>query len=186
MSTLDNPNQELPNTPFWDTVLRYGLYCAGAYVVLSLLIYLTSFNMMTIGGMIVFYASIFAVGFVFASMAMRHQRDRLDGGYITYGKALLVGLLTVFIGVFVSSFWNYVLINFIDPNYAANLKEQFVETWGERMPADALEEALEGFDKAGDLLTILKQGLIGGGIYGLIVGLITAAFMKKQPEITMR
>ncbi len=186
MDSLDTPNPSAPNAPIWNTVLRYGLYCAGGYVVLSLLIYLINFNMMSIGGMIVFYLCLFAVGFAFAAISIRYQRDQLDGGYIGYGKALLVGLLTVFIGVFISSFWNYILVNFIDPQYAENLKEQFVETWGEQMPADALEKALEGFDKAGDLLTILKQGLIGGGIYGLIIGLITAAFMKKQPEINIR
>lgn len=186
MSTLDSPNQQSPNTPIWDTVLRFGAYCAGAYVVMSLLMYLVNFNMMSIGGMVAFYVSTFAVGFVFAIMAMRHQRDRLDGGYISYGKALLIGLLTVLIGTFVSSLWNYVLINFIDPDYVANLKEQFVETWSERMPPEALEKALEGFDKAGDIGSNLKNGLLGGAIYGLIVGLISAAFMKKQPEISIR
>jgi hypothetical protein len=186
MSTLDSPHQPASTTPIWNTVLRYGLYAAGAYIALSLIMYLTSFNMMTIGGGITYYVCLFAIGAVFAVMATRHQRDQLDGGYIGYGKALLVGLLTVFIGVFISSLWGYVLINFIDPGYVDNLKEQFVETWGEQMPADALEEALEGFDKAGDPLAILKQGVMGGGIFGLIVGLITAAFMKKQPEISMR
>ncbi|MBV6439166.1 MAG: DUF4199 domain-containing protein [Haliscomenobacteraceae bacterium CHB4] len=186
MSTLDSPSQQLPNVPIWDTILRYGAYCTGGYVVMSLLMYLINFNMMSIGGMVVFYITLFAVGFVFAVMAMRHQRDQLDGGYISYGKALLVGLLTVFIGVFVSGLWNYVLINFIDPNYVANLKERFVESWGERMPPEALEKALEGFDKAGDLGSILMNGLTGGAIYGLIIGLIAAAFMKKQPEISIR
>lgn len=186
MSSLDFPNQPSSATPIWDTVLRYGLYAAGAYIALSLIMYLTNFNMMTIGGMITYYGSSLAIGAVFAIMAIRHQRDQLDGGYISYGKALLVGLLPVFIGVFISSLWGYVLVNFIDPGYVDMLKEQFVETWGEQMPAEALEEALEGFDKAGDMFVILKQGLMGGAIFGLIVGLITAAFMKKQPEISMR
>jgi hypothetical protein len=164
-------------------VLRYGLYCAGAFVVLSLLLYLVNFNMMTFGGMAVFYLLLLGISFTFAIMAQRTQRDQVDGGYITYGKALLVGLTTVLLGVFVSSFWNYILVNFIDPGYVDTLKEQFVETWGDRMPAEALEQTLEGFDKSGDLFTIIKQGLFGGVIYGLIVGLISAAFTKKQPEI---
>lgn len=186
MSTLDAPNQPASATPIWDTVLRYGLYAAGGYIALSLIMYLTNFNMMTIGGMITYYSTSLAIGAVFAVMAIRHQRDQLDGGFIGYGKALLVGLLTVFIGVVISSLWGYVLINFIDPGYVDMLKEQFVETWGEQMPADALEKTLEGFDKSGDILAILKQGLMGGAIFGLIVGLVTAAFLKKQPEISMR
>lgn len=186
MDTLDSSPRTLPNNPIWDTVLRYGLYCAGAFVVLSLLFYLINFNMMSMGGMAIFYILLLGIGFTFAIMATRAQRDQIDGGYITYGKAVLVGLLTVFIGVFISSFWNYILVNFIDPGYVDALKEQFIETWGERMPAESLEQALEGFDKSGDLFQIVKQGLIGGVIYGLIVGLISAAFLKKQPEISIR
>lgn len=186
MDTLDSPDVQTPNTPIWNTVLRYGAYCGGAYIAFSLLMYLINFNMMSLGGLFVLYGSTLAIGFVFATMAIRHQRDQLDGRYIGYGKALLVGLLTVLIGVFISSLWNYVLVNFIDPNYVANLKEQFVEAWGESMPAEALEKSLEGFDKTGEFGTALINGLTGGGIFGLIVGLITAAFMKKQPEINIR
>jgi len=186
MDTLDTPNPQMSNTPIWNTVLRYGGYCAGAYVAFSLLMYLINFNMMSLGGLVVLYGSMFAIGFVFATMAIRYQRDQLDGRLISYGKALLVGLLTVLIGMFVSDLWNYVLVNFIDPGYVDNLKAQFEEAWGDKMPAEALEQALQGFDKAGDLFANLKQGLIGGGIFGLIIGLITAAFLKKQPEINIR
>ena len=102
MSILDTPDQASANTPVWNTVLRYGLYCAGAYVALSILIYLVNFNMMSMGGLAVYYASLLVIGFVFAAMAIRYQRDQLDGRYITYGKALLVALGTVFIGVLIS------------------------------------------------------------------------------------
>jgi hypothetical protein len=96
-----------------------------------------------------------------------------------------VALLTVFIGVFISSVWNYVLVNFIDPDIISAMKDDFVETWGQSMPQEALDKALEGFDKAGDVGPTLKNALIGGLIYGLIIGLISAAFMKRQPEVKM-
>jgi membrane protein DedA with SNARE-associated domain len=182
MDTLNTPTSQ----PIWNTVLRYGSYCAGAMVFFSLLSYLTNFNMMSLSGIIILYLVLFAIGFTFAALAMRHQRDQLDGGYIGYGKALAIGLLTVMIGMFVSGLWNYVLVNFIDPNIVATLKEQFMEGWGKNMPPEALEKALEGFDKAGELGTNLINSLTSGGFVGLIVGLITAAFMKKQPEISIR
>jgi len=186
MDTSNTPSNQSGNTPIWSTILRYGSYTAGAFVVFSLLTYLVNFNMMSFSGIAVLYGSILIIGFVLASMAIRYQRDQLDGGYISYGKALLVGSLTVLLGMFLSGFWNYVLINFIDPNYVNTLKEQFLETWGGSMPPEALEQALEGFDKSGELLSTLKSSLMGGVIFGLIVGLITAAFMKKQPEMNIR
>lgn len=186
MDTSNTPSNQSRNTPVWNTILRHGSYAAGAFVVFSLLTYLVNFNLMSFSGIAVLYGAMFIIGFVFASMAIRYQRDQLDDGYISYGKALLIAMFTVLIGMFVSGLWNYVLINFIDPNYVATLKEQFVETWGGSMPPEALEQALEGFDKSGDLVSNLKSSLIGGLVVGLIVGLITAAFMKKQPEMNIR
>lgn len=183
---MESSSQSSPaaTSPIWNTVLRYGAYAGGGIVLLSLLIYLTNFNVMAISGMAVFYGAMLLVNFGAAIMAIRYQRDDLDGGYISYGKALLVGLLVVLVGTFISGLWNYLLVNFIDPNYVAGMKEQFVEAWGDKMPAENLEEALEGFDKAGDLFTNLKNGIVGGIFFGLFVGLISAAFLKKQPEIS--
>lgn len=50
------------------------------------------------------------------------------------------------------------------------------------MPQEALEKTLEGFEKAGDLVEILKNAVISGTIFGLIVGLITAAILKRDPK----
>jgi hypothetical protein len=185
MDTLDySPKPSV--APIWNTVLINGAYCGGAFVAVSLLMYLLNANLMSMGGIIILYGSIFVVGAILAVIAIRHQRDQLDGGNISFGKALLVGWFTVFIGMFISGLWNFVLINYIDPNYIVTLKEQFMETWGQNMPEDALEEALEGFEKSGELLNTLKSSLFGGLFFGLIIGLITAAIMKKHPDISIR
>lgn len=185
MDSLDNSSQPM-SAPIWTTALTYGAYCGGVFVVSSLLMYLASVNLMSLSGVAILYGSIFAIGSTFAVLSIRHQRDHLDGGNISYGKALLVGLVTVFIGVVISGFWNYILINFIDPNYIAVMKEQFMDAWGENMPQEALEQAMEGFEKTGELGSTLKSSLFGGIFFGLIIGLITAAFLKKQPEISIR
>lgn len=177
MNSIDTPAP----SPIWNTVLRYGGICGGIMVLFSLVTYLADMDMMSISGVLILYGAIFAIGFTTAAMAMRYQRDQLDNGVISYGKALAVGLLVVLIGMFISGMWNYVLVNFIDPEYLSRMKEQFTATWGDRMPEESLDEALAGFDKAGDILQTLKSSLIGGTIFGLIVGLITAGFMKREP-----
>lgn len=186
MNTSESPAQQNANPAIWNTVLRYGAYCGGTLAAFSLLTYLLDVNLMSLSGIIILYATMFAIGFVYAAMATRYQRDRLDGGYIGYGKALLVCLLTVLIGILISGLWNFVLVNFIDPDIVGKMKEQFLETWGESMSEEAREKALEGFDKAGNLGSTLLSSLSTGVFVSLIVGLITAAFMKKQPEISVR
>ncbi|HLP95929.1 MAG TPA: DUF4199 domain-containing protein [Saprospiraceae bacterium] len=181
---MDNLDTPVPSKQLdWNNILRQGAFAGLALTAFSIITYLLNVNLMAISGIALLYSVMFAVSFTFAIMAIKYQRDKLDGGYISYGKALLIALATVFIGVLISSLWNYVLVNFIDPNVISVMKEEFIETWGQSMPADALDQALEGFDKAGDLFTTLKSALTGGLIYGLIVGLISAAFLKRQPEV---
>jgi hypothetical protein len=183
---MDQVNTNTPSKqPDWNNILRQGGFAGLALTGFSILTYILDVNLMSFSGIALLYGAMFTVGFIFAVIAIRFQRDKVDGGYITYGKALLVALLTVFIGVFISSVWNYVLVNFIDPDIISAMKDDFVETWGQSMPQEALDKALEGFDKAGDVGPTLKNALIGGLIYGLIIGLISAEFMKRQPEVKM-
>lgn len=180
MDALDN--NPTPAPPIWNTVLRYGAYFGGAMIVFSLLMYLIEFNMMSLSGIAIMYATMLLMGGAFAVMAGRFQRDQLNGGYITFGKAFLIGLLTVFAGMLISGLWNFILVTVIDPDYVTALKDQFVEAWGESMPPEALEEALKGFDKSGEFSGVMSSSLWGGGIFGAICGLIAGAIVKKQPE----
>jgi uncharacterized membrane protein len=43
-----------------------------------------------------------------------------------------------------------------------------------------MEEAMKGFDKIGDLSQSLLTGLGSGMFWGVIVGLIAAAALKKE------
>lgn len=138
---------------------------------------------MSISGMLINFVVALAITIGFSAMAIKFQRDNLDGGFIGFGRALLIGLLSTAIGTFISSIWNYVLINFIDPGYIDNMKEQFMSTWGENMPAEALEQAMEKFDKSGDIGTILTNGVTAALVLGLIAGLIAAAIMRRNPPI---
>lgn len=169
--------------PFWNTVLRYGGLGALALIALSILWYLLDVNVMSLGNMALQFILIFGITIAFSIVATRHQRDNLDGGYISYGRALVIGLLLTAVAIIGSSLWNYILMNFIDPGYVDNLKEKFIDAWGESMPADALEKAVDGFDKSAELGTNLINGGTMGLIFGLIVGLISAAFMKRNPPI---
>ncbi|MBK8923400.1 MAG: DUF4199 domain-containing protein [Saprospirales bacterium] len=183
MPVLDSATTPNAPAPFWNAALRYGGIGGLVLVVFSLVSYLMGISPMSVSTMIINFVVALGITVGLSAMAIRHHRDVFEGGYIGFGRALLIGLLTTAIAVFISSLWNYVLINFIDPEYVNTLKEQFVETWGEAMPADQLEKALSDFDKAGEIGTTLKNGLIGALVLGLIAGLIAAGIMKRNPPI---
>lgn len=182
MALLDTPAPSSTPGPIWNTVLRYGGICGLAMVVFSLLSYLMGINPMAISTMLINFVVTLGITIGIACVAIKFQRE-LDGGYISFGRAFLIGLGTLAIGVFLSGFWNYVLVNFIDPEYLETLKEQFQDTWGESMPEDQLEEAIARFDDGKSLVTNLKNSLIGAVLFGLIGGLISAAIMRRNPPI---
>ncbi|TNE47113.1 MAG: DUF4199 domain-containing protein [Bacteroidetes bacterium] len=184
MAVLDSIQEPQAPAPFWNTALRFGAYLALTLIGVSLVSYLL--GIMPVSGTAMAINFVVAIGAtaLFAALAIKFQRDNLDHGFISFGRGFLVGLVTVAIGVFASSLWNYVLINFIDPGYVDNLKEAFMETWGQNIPEDKLEEALANFDKTGEIGTVLKNGAIGAIVLGLISGLIGAGIMKKDQPVT--
>lgn len=181
MTTLDAPGAPQTSAPFWNNVLRYGGFCALALVGLSLLWYLLGLNMMNMGNMALQFLCLFAATIAFSIIAIRAQRDQLEGGYISFGRAFFIGLLVTVFAVFLSSFWNYILMNFIDPGYVDTLKENFQEAWGESMPAEAMEQTMEKFDESAELGTNIINGLTGGVIFGAISGLIAGGIMRRNP-----
>ena len=182
MTTLDSSAQHHSKPPIWNTVLRYGGICGLAMVVFSLLSYLMGVDMASMSTGIINFVVAVGITVGVSVMAIRHQRDTLEGGFMTYGRALLIGALTTAVGVVISSIWNYILVTIIDPDYVTRLKESFMEQWSGNMPEEALEQAAANFDKMGDLSTALTNGLIAAAVIGLIAGLIAAAFgMKNRP-----
>lgn len=182
MTTLDSSVQNNSKPPFWNTVLRYGGICGLAMVVYSLLSYLMGVDMASMSTGIINFIVAIAITVGLSVMAIRHQRDTLEGGFMTYGRALIIGALTTALGILISSIWNYILITVIDPDYVMRLKESFLQQWSGNMPEEALEEALANFDKMANLDTALINGLIGSLVIGVIAGLIAAAFgMKTRP-----
>ncbi len=164
----------------WNLIIRRVIILAVAIIAYSALLYVLEFNTASIGTGIVSFLLTLAIGTIVALMTVSQQRT-LDGGFISFRRALLVGGITASAGIFISSLWGYFLVNFIDEDYPTRLKEQFVEKWGEAIPPDKMEEALSGFDKMGDLGGALQQGLFAGLFMGLVCGLIAAAIGQKKP-----
>jgi hypothetical protein len=181
MSILDSNENVRPNNPIWDTVIRFGGYNGLVAIALSMAFYLLGVDSFSISGMLIASLLPLAASIVFAVLSIKYQRDRVDGGYIKYSKAFSVGLLVILIGYVVSGIWNYLLVTVIDPGYIDTMKENFANSsFSGSIPPEAMEEAMKGFDKIGDLSQSLLTGLGSGMFWGVIVGLIAAAALKKE------
>lgn len=181
---MENTPTQPPLPIHWNTVVRQALVLAVAIIAYSALIYVLDINVMSMSAGFINFLLTIALGAGVALMTIQHQRT-LDGGFIGFGRALLVGFATAAGGLFISGFWNYILVKFIDPDYPTRMKEQMLEAWSEAMPPEVLEEmerSSTGFEKMADLGSTALTSLFVALFFGLISGLIAAAIGRRTPK----
>ena len=188
-NVLDTPPATDPSgVSFWSTVLRYGIIGSLITIVMGLIGNLTGFSQpgsnfiapMLFGLIsIVVYIGVLVY-------AIRFHRDKELGGYITFGRAFIVGFLVAVIMAIIGQLFNYVYVTYIDPDLLANSIEGIREMY-ENMGMDeaTIDEAMTKveaqFEKQGTLLGSLPVSLIVNAVIAAIVGLI----MKKSVPETM-
>ncbi len=182
MTTLDNSIQNTPENSYWNTVLRFGLICGGAGIVLQLLLYLIDFNMMSLSGWAGMLLFSLIMNGTIAGIGTGHQRDKVDGGFISFGRAFVVAALIILVASVISSVWSILFTQVLVPDYVESLKENFVEAWGDAMSEAQMEQALKGFEEQQNIGKTLTAGIGFGVLFSVILGLIIAAFLKREPE----
>jgi hypothetical protein len=128
----------------------------------------------------------FAILITLVVLAIRRQRDEVQGGYINLGQCILVGLGVVLLSTLISSLVSLIYTQFIDPGFTERMMAQIEDAWeAQGMSEEQIEAARSwtAFMKS-PFLTIAFN-LLCFGIGGLILALITGLIMKREkPEIS--
>ena len=170
-------------------MVKWGIYYGIASVVVTMLLFLIKKELLFNFG--IGLAAGLGLAIIFIVLALKEVRANNEG-YLGYGEAVKVGLVTFVIGSLISTIWMYVLYNFIDPSLFEMEKQKGIEA-AEKMVSmfsddealieETMAKAREELDAQGDSKSIMS--LLGGwGISilfpGLPLALITGAFMKKS------
>ena len=109
-------------------------------------------------------------------------RDNECEGYISYGKAFVFVLFSFFFASIISALVKIVYYQFINPDYLFDLyNQQMLMLEQLNMPiTDELETLISGMLKP---VPIALLSILGNMILGVVVGLIMAAFVKKEKSI---
>ena len=109
-------------------------------------------------------------------------RDIDCQGSISYGKSFLFILLTFFYAALISTVVKYIYFQFINPNYLENIFQESMKMMDTlKFPLDnASIEQMQGLMKPASFSLIYIWSNL---ILGTIVGLIMAAFIKKEKSI---
>lgn len=166
--------------PAWFPIaLKYGIITGLASGVLSVIMFVSgAFETVWIS---IVLALIISIGGIV--MAHREYKE-LNGGYMNYGKGLLIGTILSVIAGLISGLISFAYIQFVDPGVLDRMKEMqmtMMEKFG--MPEDKMEEAVAKLDEQFTPTKQLTSGLTSGLVGGLVLSLIVSAFTKRnRPE----
>jgi len=162
----------------WKSSLTAGLYLGIILILVSVVFYVSG-NVFSKAAQYL-GIPIMILGAIWGQISYK----KVLGGVMTYGQALVAGLLTIVFASVLTSIYTFVLYKFIDPSLIEQLRlfteEQMVMQG--KVPEEQMEMALQMTAKFQTPFIMLISGLFGGAFIGLIISLITAIFTKKNPS----
>jgi hypothetical protein len=160
------------------STLNYGIMLGLALVIYSILLWM--FNA-TFNQGLSYVSYVIMIGGII--LATRAYREHEQGGYISYGRALGVGTLTVLFASVITSVYTYLLFSVIDPGLMDRLmimrEEAFYESG---LADDQIDMALQMTERFARPGIMAISGFFAGVFAGFIISLVTSIFLKKEEE----
>lgn len=166
-----------------NTVIKYGIYglITGFILFLSGILLGKSLSYST--QEILGYATmIISLSFIF--FGIKHYRDKINGGVINFGKALLIGLLIsalVGIGVAIA---DYIYTSMINPDFASEYLEKSIQTMEQTYSGQELEtkkaeltRQMNDYGGSGFMATLMFITVV---IIGFIISIISSLILQRK------
>lgn len=167
--------------------IKYGLILGGALALTYLVLYMVS-PMALLGGA---PWLAFIIEIIIVSMAIKAER-RARGGIISFKEGLSTGFLTFVVGVLISTIFQYILYNFIAPDFAEQTSEAVMDAMDkfsdylqedQLSQLDQLEETLEKNKGVQYTFASLMKGYLFKLIIpGFLIAALSALILKKEPK----
>jgi hypothetical protein len=165
------------------TVFKYGLWGFTIAVILFLLALAFGKALSYSSQEIIGYATMVAsLSFVF--LGIKHYRDRVNNGVVSFGNALLIGILiSAIVGVGIG-IADYLYTTSINPNFSQEFLESSISNLETTVSGEALEtkkqELIDYMDNYGSsefLAFIMFSTVL---IIGFIISLISALILQRK------
>jgi hypothetical protein len=158
------------------SALVYGLMLSVVMIVAYLLLYLLDYDKSTVATIIPILLLVAGV-----ALASADYRKKQTGGYISYGKAVKIGFLTVLFAAFVIAVYTFVYHSAINPGELSQLKKDAViSIYNMDMEPEQEEQAIAMQDYIFNPLTFSVVSIFSLAFFGIIIALITSIFIKRD------
>ena len=173
--------EENVKAPFWKPALIYGLILGFVSIFLSLVFYFIGMATASWTNWVTFLVSLVLLVYL-----MIQYRNTYLGGYATYGQIFLMVLVSAgVVSTIIGALYQYVFLTFIDPGMVDQIRiiaEERIMS-NSRIPESMYDDLLEKIEKRTTVPYMLRMSLILGPVINAFIGLIVAAFLKKEEDV---
>jgi len=160
--------------------LNYGVLLALLSIVLQVISYVLDAHIDRPWWLSVLQLLI-SVGIV--AMGLKVYRTE-NSGFLTLGQALKVGVAISLIAGIIAIIFNYIFMNYIDPDFVQKTlefsKEQMIEQ-NPNMTQEQMDMAMDMSARFMSPLWMSAFALLGTLFFGFIISLIAGLIMKRNP-----
>jgi len=157
------------------TVLRYGLWSGLVICLLFLASFLifhdTNFEAQEVFG----YTSII-LSLLFVFFGMRHYRDKVNNGVLSFGRGMKVGTLIVLIPSLIFGLFNILYVIVINPGFYKRYMEHMKET----MPAAEYQVAAKEMEMWANPMFSFAIMAVTVFMIGMIVTVISSLILRRR------
>ena len=176
--------EEQAKVPFWKPALIYGLILGLVSVFLSLVFYFIGMATKNWTNWVSWLVSIVLLVYL-----MIQYRKNYLGGYASFGQIFLMVLVSAgIVSTIITVLYNYLLFTYIDTGLVEQIRiiaeERIMNN--SRIPESMYDDLLERIEKTTTVAYMTKMGLIIGPVVNAFIGLIVAAFIKKEKDVVVQ
>ena len=169
--------EEKIKVPCWKPALTYGAIVGFVTILLGVVFYIMD---LTTKGWVNWVSILIPLAvLIYCLIAYRNE---YLGGFASYGQIVLMAIMIGVVSTMLTTIFNYVLMGIIDPELPEKLRlaaeEKIISK--PRVPESMHEDMIDRIAKNLELKRMLIMGMIFGPVWSAIVGLIAAAFIKKE------
>ena len=157
--------------------LKYGVICGLVYIIVGLIGILAGINSGGSSLAYVLLAVMIGATFYVIYLGCKEYRDEVNGGALTIGDGVKLGLFIAFIAGIMGALFNLLYNNVIDPEMMETQMEAARDQLEERGMDDA---SIDTAMKISKIMQSPAVTILWTSLWGLVKGLIAAAILKKD------
>ena len=166
------------------TVLRYGLLGAAVILALCVIQFFILRNRLDYSAQEVLGYLTILLSMIFVFLGIRHYRDHHNGGILSFGKGLQVGLLIVLIPSLAFGLFDILYTRVINPSWRQEYMDHYMKGMAATLPADQVATKQAEFEKSMELFAnpVAEFFLMFLTVFivGLIVSIIGALALRRR------